>query len=238
MWIYMSFRRFRPTWRWLFGNEVEGAEHVPAEGPLLLACNHASFLDPWFLGMLMPRAPMRYLLNRRWYERSRAWTWFFRNGGAIPAEPRSPAATVQRVAEALAAGDAVAVFPEGRISRDGRIGRGHLGVGWMAGLAGVPVHPCALRGDFEALPRTRWFPRRHPVSLHLGPPRSLPDPSPLPGPEEVRQLVSDVMEDICRLAGRPEDIGRARPGGPGPDLRRHLAERLRPPEPQPGPAAV
>jgi 1-acyl-sn-glycerol-3-phosphate acyltransferase len=189
-----------------------GAERVPQRGPLLVACNHSSFLDPWFIAMIIPRRRLRFLINSRWYDRSRLWRFFFDSNGVLPASTNKPVETIGRVVVALRNGDVVALFPEGRISRDGRIQRGHAGIGWMAALSSVPVLPCGLRGNSDALPRGRFVPRPRPVHLHIGAPLVFPG-SPLdrPDPGQVNAFAGSVMEQVCRLAGQEDRIPNCAP---------------------------
>ncbi len=183
---------------------------MPASGPLLVAANHSSFADPWHLGASFPRGPIRFLVNEPWYRRSRGWTFFFEQNGAISTVAGNSVATVRRVVDALDRGDLVGVFPEGRISHDGNPGSARSGIGWMSALSGVAVVPCGLRGAFEALPRQRKIPRRRPVELHIGDPLAFPGaPLSRPDPDDVLAFVGRVMASILELAGRevPSSLG-------------------------------
>ncbi len=212
MWMQRASRPLIPLFRLLWGGPVRGAAHVPPGGPLLVAPNHASFLDPWILGTASPRTPLRYVITARWYRRSRVWRGFFESNGVIPTDPERPADTIERVLAALAAGDAVVVFPEGRISATGQLGRGRPGLGWMAALSGAPVVPCGLRGNYELLPRHRRVPRAHPVSLTFGPARVFPGGAcAIPDPLAVTRFVGEVMDDLCELADQTERREDVRP---------------------------
>lgn len=212
MWIQRGSRLFIPLFRLVWGGPVRGAEHVPAAGPVLIAPNHASFLDPWIIGCACPRTPLRYLITARWYRRSRAWRGFFESNGVIPTDPERPVDTIERVLAALADGDAIVVFPEGRVSRTGSMGRGRPGLGWMAALSGAPVVPLGLRGNYELLPRHRRLPRPRAVSLVFGRARTFPGaPCPAPDPRAVTDFVAGVMDDLCDLADQPERREEVRP---------------------------
>ena len=200
-WLYEANLAFSPAIRWFWKARVFGADRVPPSGPLLVAMNHASYLDPWFLGATFPRAPIRWLINERWYYRSRIWTVAFRAWGVIPVATGHPVETVGRVVAALQTSDVVGVFPEGRISSDGKPSPGRSGVGWMAARSGVPVVPCGLRGSFQALPRQKYIPTRHPLELHIGEPMRFPGaPVPSPKPAEIQAFVADLMGSIRQLA--------------------------------------
>ncbi len=236
MWLQHATRALIPAGRWFFrGSRVLGGERVPREGPLIAVFNHASFLDPWFAGMLLPRLPIRYLITEEWYRRSRLWTAFFAGYGTIPTSGRRPVETILRVVEALARGDFIGLFPEGRISHDGRMNRVRHGVGWMAALSGAPVLPCALRGNYEALPRQRRRPRRHPVVLVIGEPLRFPGgPADRPSPRDVHAFTREVAAAIARLAGQerrlPEILPEREPRDIVPLLERareaHRAPRV------------
>lgn len=201
MWLYHAFRPLAYAARPLVQGRLVGGEHMPPRGPALVALNHASFLDPWLVGMLVPRAPVRFLINEGWYRRSRAWRALFDSFGVVPASEGAPETTLDRVDEALARGEVVAVFPEGRISADGSVGRAQLGLGWMAARSGAPVVPARLLGSYEVLPRQRRWPRRAPVALVLGVARRFADaPVMRPDRADVARFVDDVWNDVRGLA--------------------------------------
>jgi 1-acyl-sn-glycerol-3-phosphate acyltransferase len=150
----------------------------------------------------MPRRNFRNLINANWYGRSPFWTWMFDRCGAIPIAPGDTMETCRRVIHALADGDAVCIFPEGRISRDGKLNRGRLGIGYMAAMSGAPVLPCGLRGNFEALPHHRRMPRRHPIRIRLGEPMIFPgSPTLQPDKYDVAVFLEGLMERIRILSG-------------------------------------
>ncbi len=213
MWLQHATRVLIPAGRWFFrGSRVVGGDRVPPEGPVLAAFNHASFLDPWFVGMLFPRLPIRFLITEQWYWRNRFWTAFFAGYGTIPTSERRPAETILRVVDALARGELVGIFPEGRISHDGRMNEVRHGVGWIAALSGAPVLPCGLRGDYAALPRQRRFPRRHPVELFVGRPLRFPGgPVARPAPAAVHAFTCEVAAEIARLAGQEDRVDAVLP---------------------------
>jgi len=170
---------------------------------LIVAANHASFLDPWFLGIVFPR-PVRYLITRDWYDRSPLWRAFFRANGTIPVSARDAEETIASVCEALGRGEAVGIFPEGAISRDGKMRRLRPGVALIAARSGAPVLPVGLRGSFEALPRHRRLPRFCRVTVHVGETLRFPG-APVEGTvsrEAIRGFLDRLRAEIARLAGQ------------------------------------
>jgi 1-acyl-sn-glycerol-3-phosphate acyltransferase len=202
--VYGIQRLGSPLFRLAWGLETHGTEHVPATGGVLLCPNHASYLDPWWIGNSLTMRSWRNLITDRWYDRNAVLRALFRASGTIPTATGRPGTTVSRVLTAVAAGDAVTVFPEGGISRDGRLRRGRVGVAWMAAATGAPVLPCGIRGGFEAFPRSRRIPRFRPVEIHVGAPirfPGAPEPS-RPSPEATESFLTELMARIATLADK------------------------------------
>jgi 1-acyl-sn-glycerol-3-phosphate acyltransferase len=200
--MYQAFKIIRPISFRFWKVRVEGEEHIPATGPAILAANHASFLDPWFYGFHIRKRDLHNLINARWYNRSGFWQRFFDAGGAVPIAPGDVRETSRRVGAALGEGKIILIYPEGRISRDGRLGPGRSGTGFLAAQHGVPVIPCGARGNFDILPAHRRIPRRRPLRLRIGEPMVFPG-SPVSHPDRtsVRAFVDELMERIRILSG-------------------------------------
>ena len=142
---------------------------VPATGPALLVCNHVSFVDALVVAAAF-RRPVRFVMDHRIY--ASPWlNWVFRAGGVIPIAPRSenPALTeaaFTRTASALAGGELVCIFPEGKITYDGSLNPFRAGVQRIVADSPVPVIPMALRGLWGSFFSRRFgsamshFPRR------------------------------------------------------------------------------
>jgi 1-acyl-sn-glycerol-3-phosphate acyltransferase len=110
--------------RFVYRFDVRGAEHIPAEGPAVLVCNHVSFIDAVLLMAASPR-PIRFIMDHRIF-RVPVLGWLFRLAKAIPIAPQKedPAAYEDAFAQAvqvLREGDLLAIFPEGAITRDGTL---------------------------------------------------------------------------------------------------------------------
>ncbi len=148
-----------------------GREHLPASGPLLLAANHRSFLDPFVIGTLV-RRPVYYMAKRELFER-RWQAWVLNALGAFPVDrgagDRDAMATAKAI---LQRGDCVVIFPEGTRTREGPLGRPHRGVGRLALETGVQVAPVAVIGTEEV--RRGWRIRPRKVRLRVGRPLRFP----------------------------------------------------------------
>ena len=141
--------------RALYRLRVRGIEeHVPDEGPALLVCNHVSYMDALILSGAVPR-PVRWVMYHRIFDIP-VLRWIFRNARAIPiAGAREDPALMQRAFEeidaALAAGELVGIFPEGRLTADGGIAPFKTGVERILARRPVPVVPMALRGMWASM---------------------------------------------------------------------------------------
>ncbi len=126
-----------------------GLENIPEKGPAVLICNHVSFVDAIIL-LGVVRRPIRFVMDHRIYGAPLA-RFIFRAARTIPittakeSEQRKEAAFAQ-IAEALAAGELIGLFPEGRITSDEHLNRFRYGVQRIVAETPVPVIPMALRG--------------------------------------------------------------------------------------------
>ena len=142
-----------------------GREHIPAEGPVILASNHRSFLDPFILATIA-RRPLYYVAKEELFT-NRFTAWLLNNLGAFPVRRGEGDADMIDTAKAiLGRGDIVLIFPEGTRIRPGALGRPHRGVGRLALETGAPVVPVAIIGT-EAV-RKGWRIRPHKVRVRVG----------------------------------------------------------------------
>src|SRR5215210_4810167 len=147
-----------------------GREHVP-DGPVIIAANHRSFLDPFVIATIA-RRPMYYVAKEELF-RYRALAWLLNSLGAFPVRRGAGDQDMIDTAKAiLARGDAVLIFPEGTRIRPGSLGRPRRGVGRLALETGAPVVPVAVIGT-EAI-RKGWRIRPHKVRIRVGRPLTFP----------------------------------------------------------------
>jgi 1-acyl-sn-glycerol-3-phosphate acyltransferase len=148
-----------------------GREHLPRSGPLLLAANHRSFLDPFVIGTLV-RRPVYYMAKRELFER-RWQAWALNALGAFPVDRGAGDRDAMSTARAiLQRGDCVVVFPEGTRTRPGPLGEPHRGVGRLALETGAQVAPVAVIGSDDV--RRGWRIRPRKVRLRVGRPLRFP----------------------------------------------------------------
>jgi 1-acyl-sn-glycerol-3-phosphate acyltransferase len=142
-----------------------GREHLPRTGPVLLAANHRSFLDPFVIGALT-RRPVYYMAKRELFEK-RWQAWLLNCLGAFPVDRGAGDKHAMDTARAiLQRGDCVVIFPEGTRTRSGPLGPPRRGVGRLALETGVPVVPIAVIGTEDVRRGWRIRPRR--VRIRVG----------------------------------------------------------------------
>ncbi|MFW6345271.1 MAG: 1-acyl-sn-glycerol-3-phosphate acyltransferase [Halomonas sp.] len=179
--------RPRPTVRWLvylavrlvYRLQLSGQANIPAQGAALVVCNHVSFMDALVVGGAS-RRPLRFLMDKPIYD-SPWLNWLFRLVGAIPVEserrdPGNIRRALEEVSRALAAGEVVMLFPEGRLTPDGELHRFRRGLELILARDPVPVVPAGLAGLWGSWtshchgPALSGRPRRFRarVALHFG----------------------------------------------------------------------
>ncbi|HTX31090.1 MAG TPA: 1-acyl-sn-glycerol-3-phosphate acyltransferase [Solirubrobacteraceae bacterium] len=148
-----------------------GREHIPAEGPVIIAANHRSFLDPFVIGT-MARRPLYYVAKQELF-RHRLQAWVLSSLGAFPVRRGQGDADMVDTAKAiLARGDIVLIFPEGTRTRPGSLGKPKRGVGRLALETGAPVVPVAVIGTEDVRKGLRIRPRK--VRIRAGRPLTFP----------------------------------------------------------------
>jgi 1-acyl-sn-glycerol-3-phosphate acyltransferase len=200
------------------GLDVAGLERLPPVGPLVLACNHASYVDVAALLALLP--PGVLFVAKREVLRYPVIGAFVRRCGH-PTVDRWDAlqsvADADQVTRALAAGGRVLFFPEGTFVAATGLRPFRLGAFAAAARAGAPVVPLALRGTRRVLRGDLRLPRPGRISLWVG------EPVP-PGGSEMPALVAlreEVKERIAAACGEPRlDLVSA---GPAREERRASA---------------
>lgn len=146
---------------------VRGLEQLPS-GPCVLVSNHASYLDGVILVAALPR-PYAFVAKRELHDQFVAGRYLRRLGAEFVErfDVKRSVEDASRMAEAVARGSSLMVFPEGTfVARPGLLPF-HLGAFLAAARAGVPVVPVAIRGDRELLPGGRWWPRHGALQVEV-----------------------------------------------------------------------
>lgn len=204
----------KPLTRLLYRPVIEGTEHVPRTGALILASNHLSFVDSMVIPLVAPRK-IRYMAKSQYFEGKGIVGRFnaavFRALGAIPVdrvEARSAQLSLDTALSVLNDGDAFGIYPEGTRSRDGRLYRGRTGVAWLAMKAHAPVVPVGLLGTADIMPVGSRLPRVRRVTVRFGRPLDFDDLAATHPSGVARRLATDrIMDAIAELSGQERADG-------------------------------
>jgi 1-acyl-sn-glycerol-3-phosphate acyltransferase len=179
----MSKEMLKAGWYWLarlgcqmfcalvFRCRVYGRENVPATGPVILASNHQSYLDPVYCGVGL-RRHLVYVARDTLF-RYRLFAFLIHSLNAIPvSRDKADIAAMRAIIARLREGAAVCLYPEGTRTRDGRIIPVKAGFGLLCRRAKAVVVPVLIDGAFEAWPRHKRFFEPGSVQVQFGTPLS------------------------------------------------------------------
>jgi len=182
----------RPMFRALFKFEVTGSENIPSRDGTLLMINHASYLDPIFIGAAVKRS-IHYMARSTLFKPGFI-KWFLMNMNAFPVHLGSPdRSAIKRALQLLSDSKVLLIFPEGTRSVDGSLGKAQDGVGFIAYRANVNVIPVFLNGTQKALPRKAKMLKTAKISVHFGKPIDMDFYRKM---EPSRQTYSKIGEEI------------------------------------------
>ncbi len=201
--VYWSVRVFaQPALQLYFRIRRGGREHIPA-GPVILAANHRSFLDPFAIGTCLGR-PIYFVSKCEIFD-NRAIGWFLNCLGAFPVRRgESDEESVATALALLARGEAVVIFPEGKRYRSGPLQEPKRGVGHLALESGAPVVPIAIAGTERA--RRGWRIRPVRVDIRCGRALTFPrveTPSPHLAGEVTARIWPCIDRQLASLGGSP-----------------------------------
>jgi 1-acyl-sn-glycerol-3-phosphate acyltransferase len=198
-----------PLARLVYRPHVEGRANVPKNGPVIFASNHLSFIDSIAIPVSAPR-PVHFLAKASYFDSPGFKGWvskeFFTAIGAIPVKRGAGQAALdaldqQRVL--LEHGSAVALYPEGTRSLDGRLYKGRTGVAFLALQTGAPVVPVGLIGTDKVMPVGAKRPSlSERVTVKFGEPLHLGHHGPATSGRARRLATDDIMAAIHALSGQ------------------------------------
>ena len=193
-----------PVLRVAYRIRVEGRDHVPEHGPVILAANHRSFLDSLFIPLVIPRR-VTFVAKAEYFD---SWktAWLFRALGQIPIRREGGSASADALhaaREVLRAGGVFGIYPEGTRTRDGVTHRGHTGVARLSLQSGAPIVPVGVIGSDACQPVDKKLPRLFKrVTIRFGsaiPPARYADRG--DDALTLRQMTDEVMFEIVALCG-------------------------------------
>ena len=174
---------------------TSGTDNLPP-GPLILAPNHASYLDPPATGCGLFR--VTYYLARHTLFKPPIASWLLPSIGSIPVNQNSPGpSSLKNIFEVFKNKGTLVLFPEGQRTFDGNLRKAEPGIGMIAARANVPVVPVHIIGSREAMPRNgSWHPFR-PIRVVYGKPmRFTGDPK---NRQDFQKFADEIMSAISKL---------------------------------------
>ena len=206
-WVFKAV--LKPLLRALYGIKVEGLSNVPKNGPAIIAANHLSFLDSFFIPLVVNRRKVTYLAKADYFK---SWktAWFFRMAGQIPIEReggKKSEVALNTALDVLKEGKLLGIYPEGTRSPNDKLHRGRTGVARLALAAQVPIIPCGLIGTLDVMPPDAKLPKlfgRPKVIVRFGKPLDLAQRYSAEERDRfvLRSITDELMYEIMMLSGQ------------------------------------
>ena len=210
MWYWLFKYIFMgPLLTFLGRPKVEGLEHVPLSGPVILASNHLAVADSFFLPLVVRRR-ITFLAKSEYFAgtglKGRFLAWFYTVAGQVPidrADADAAQAALHTAERILGQGKLLGMYPEGTRSPDGRLYKGKTGLARLALQTGVPVIPVAMIGtDVVNPPGSRMW-RFGRVTVRFGEPMDFSRFDGLAGNRFIeRAVIDEVMYELMKLSGQ------------------------------------
>ena len=195
----LKFVVLGPALKVIFRPKVVGLEHVPTEGPAILASNHLSYAD-WLFMPLALRRRVTFVAKAEYFTtpgiKGLFQKQFFSGAGQVPLDRQSGSAAEGALISArriLNEGDLFGIYPEGTRSHDGNLYRGRTGVARLALETGAPVIPVAVIGTDDIAPPGKTFGRVVRPHVRFGRPL---DFSRYQGMEDDRYVLRSITDQI------------------------------------------
>ena len=195
---FLGWSGFRVVFALYFRSRAFHAERVPRTGPVILASNHASFLDPFLVGASVSRE-INYLARDDLF-RFPVIGWLLRQWQSVPVNREGGGAKgLKAILDRLLAGGAIILFPEGTRTRDGKLQPARSGIGLTVIKSPAPVVPVRVFGTYEAYNRHMRLPRPRRVEVKFGQPllfQRLRAEAETCSKERLKQIYQEVADEI------------------------------------------
>src|SRR6266576_1541665 len=195
---FVAWCMFRLLYKYYCGWSVYNPERVPLKGPVILASNHASILDPPLIGSGIRRG-INYLARESLFEKPIVG-WVLRKWNSVPVDrDGAGAAGLRAIMDRLLAGGGIILFPEGTRTRDGKLQPARAGIGLTVTKSPAPVVPVRVFGTFEAYNRHMRLPRPRRLEVKFGQPmlfERLRAEAKTCSKERLKQIYREVAEEI------------------------------------------
>jgi 1-acyl-sn-glycerol-3-phosphate acyltransferase len=199
-----------PLLRGIWRPWTEGLENIPDDKPAILASNHLSFCDSFFMPVMVPRK-VTFLAKAEYFTTPGIKGFFsrlfFSGVGQVPidrSDPDSSRAALNTGVRVLREGKLLGIYPEGTRSPDGRLYRGKTGVARMALESGAVVIPCAMINTEIIQPAGRLVPKLRPrPGVRFGKALDFSRYEGMAGDRFVeRSMTDEIMYELMQLSGQ------------------------------------
>jgi len=181
-----------------FGYRIVGREKLLTSGPVVVASNHESFLDPPLVGVMFNHAV--FTLARKTLFRGFG-AWLYPRMNAIPIDQDRPDMTsLKKIIKLLRQKNQVVIFPEGSRTLDGSLQRAEPGTGLIVARSKATVQPVRIFGARDALPRGSAKLRFTPITIVVGDPITFtPEELKAKGRDGYQKISDRIMDEISKL---------------------------------------
>jgi len=205
-WVYEAVRIVTTLYAWTFFRARGiAAEKVPAVGPVILAPNHFSFMDHFFVGISI-RRKVRFMAKSQLFERP--MQWIYTHGGVFPVRRGyADEEAFETAGSILARGGTIAMYSEGGRSRTGKLSDTvRRGIGRLALESGATIVPVAIHGSSRVRNWKRLqFPK---VTILYGDPirwEQLADPT----RGQQQEVANAIFAEVRKLYAQLDAVGRS-----------------------------
>lgn len=196
-----------PLVKLVFRPWVEGAEHIPPTGPVIIVGNHLSVIDSFIFPLMIDRR-VSFLAKSDYFTGKGLSGWLVKHfmlaTGQIPIDRSGGKASEAALNTGLAVldrGNVLAMYPEGTRSPDGRLYRGRTGVARLVIESGAPVVPAVMIDTDKAMPIGRKIPRVRRIGTVIGPPMDFSRFAGMSADRFILRSVTDeIMLELQRLS--------------------------------------
>jgi len=206
---FLKWVALGPLLKLVYRPQTEGAQHVPPEGPAILASNHLSYADWLFMPLTLTRR-VTFVAKAEYFNTPGIKGWFqkkfFYGAGQVPIDRSGAGAgegALSAAKKVLDSGELFGIYPEGTRSHDGKLYRGKTGVARLALETGATVIPVAVVGTDVVAPPGKKFGRVIRPVVRFGEPL---DFSRYEGLEKdryiLRSITDEIMYEIMQLSGQ------------------------------------
>lgn len=178
----------------LFRFKRVGQENIPAEGPVIIASNHVSYLDPIIVAIASPR-PVSFMAKAELFRKPLLGRAISKLNAFPVQREKADVDAIKAALRVLRKGEVLGLFPEGTRIRNGSLGEAEPGVARLAMKSGAVVVPMAIKGTFHAFPGK-------PIRALVGKPL-FPHHSENPK-EDAEQFAKETMRAIRNLISQEE----------------------------------